>query len=301
MLRISMTTNTYMLSNNVRGYSLTELMLATTLFMLLAAGALTLLVYARKTLNAIENMAELQERAAFVLALLEDDIRLAGYWGLHTNGALLSAAESVAVRCGNKEISAWALQTELAFELADNSYPLPCPPYTQSAVSTDTLVLRHASPAVVTTRAGTIQILTSHDQGIIFSDGIKPELNSPAVIHNLQINAWYVDQASSESGLPALRRYTLTHNGVMQNQEIMPGVEDLQILLGIDNNGDGHADKFISSEQQNKRPVVALQVQLQLRSSFLEPGHINTSFNMNDGYRRLKVARTIALKNRQRS
>jgi hypothetical protein len=141
--------------------------------------------------------------------------------------------------------------------------------------------------------------LTGHDQGIVFSGGIKPKLNSPAAIHNLQINAWYVDQASSEAGLPALRRYTLTHNGVMQNQEIMPGVEDLQILLGIDNNADGHVDKFITSEQQNKHPVVALQVQLQLRSSALEPGHSNTEFNVNDGYRRLKVARTIAFKNRQ--
>jgi type IV pilus assembly protein PilW len=280
-----------------RGFSLIELMLAMALFMLLAAGALTLLVNARKALNAAENVAELQERAAFVLALLEDDIRLAGYWGLHNNGELIQVAAAVSVRCGSNDISAWALQTEHAFEVNDGAYSLPCRAYGQPAPLTDTLVLRHASPVAVVPRKGSVQIESSPEHGLIFSDGIKPELGSSSTTHNLQLHAWYVDQDSSEAGLPALRRYTLMHNGILQNQEIMPGIEDLQILLGMDSDDDGLADAFITQDLLEDEPVIAIRIRLQLRSSGLEPGFTDTRLNKQDGFRRLEIVRTIKLNN----
>ena len=67
----------------MQGFTLIELMLATLMATLLVAGALRLLVHGRIAWQTTENVATLEERAAFALIALEHDIRLAGYWGQH--------------------------------------------------------------------------------------------------------------------------------------------------------------------------------------------------------------------------
>ena len=64
-------------------------------------------------------------------------------------------------------------------------------------------------------------------------------------LHNVLVHGWYVDAASSEANLPALYRYTLVSGGLLQNQEIMPGIEDFQVTLGVDRDADGQIDGFV--------------------------------------------------------
>ncbi|MGI9291789.1 MAG: PilW family protein [Gammaproteobacteria bacterium] len=260
------------------GFSITELLLSATLVMLLSAASLSLLMHTRQTQSQIENMADLEERAGFVLALLEDDIRLAGFWGLHADGSKLLTHESVSIRCGGSDITDWALQTTKAIEVTHNSYFLPCPPHSSAAGSADTLTLRHASPAITEARNGTVQVEATLNGGEIFMDGSPTDLATITQIHDVLVHAWYVDQASSEQGLPGLRRYTLTHKGLLQNQEIMPGIDSLTVRLGIDEDDDGRTDTFVTQNDLRGHPVLSLKVSLSVRN-------------------RLKVERIIALKN----
>jgi hypothetical protein len=60
-----------------------------------------------------------------------------------------------------------------------------------------------------------------------------------AQINDLIVHMYYVDQTSSQAGVPSLRRKSLTATAApdFQDDEIVPGVEDLQIQYGVDLTG----------------------------------------------------------------
>jgi len=61
-------------------------------------------------------------------------------------------------------------------------------------------------------------------------------------IHNLIVNGYYVDQQSNQSSTyPSLRRKSLIDGPKFAEEEIVPGIEDMQIELGWDS-GDGTGD-----------------------------------------------------------
>jgi type IV pilus assembly protein PilW len=276
---------------------LTELMIAISLSMLLVAGALKLLVHARAALNTAESLATLEERAAFALAALEEDLLVAGFWGLHADSTLLSVPGSLYVHCASRDVSGWALQLNVPVVADNDGFALPCPPNSTAMSGTDTLTLRHASPTTTEARAATIQLQTRQSGGTLFSNGTLPSTDPDMRIYDLNVHAWYIDERSSEGDLPALRRYALVNGGLMQNQEIMPGVEDLQVMFGIDRDADGVIDGFVEPGSEAGGDIRAVRLWLLLRSTRLEPGFIDTEFGTNDGYRRISVERTVWLRN----
>jgi type IV pilus assembly protein PilW len=279
-----------------------ELMVATTLSMLLVAGALKLLAQGQASLNTAENLVALEERAAFVLALLEDDVRLAGYWGLHSEGHRLSVPDAIEVHCRGREVSDWALRPEQPVASSNGVYDLPCPPGNEAMPGTDTLTVRHASAAAVEPRPATIQIETDHLSGSLLETGTPTNFSPSAHTHNMQVHAWYIDRSSSEQGLPALRRYALVHGRIMQDQEIMPGIEDLQVWLGVDTDDNGITDAFVEPDAADGNTIRSIRLYLRLLAPQWEPGNIDTYFGTwlgsQDGRRRLEVDRTIVLRNR---
>ncbi|MDP6437436.1 MAG: PilW family protein [Gammaproteobacteria bacterium] len=290
------------------GFTLVELMVALLLGSIIIAGALSLFNSVRAAYTSAQLMASLQERGAFALTALEDDLRLAGFWGLHSDAGLINIPSGIRVHCAGRNISAWALQLADPVDATDNGALLPCPPADRFVPGTDTLIVRHAS-AETADDPDRIRLHTSETTGNIFRAGAPPDI-SGANTFELQISAWHLDAASSESGLPALRRFTLTNNGLMQNQEIMPGVEDFQVLLGIDRDGDLQIDSFVNGDDRDGAPVLAVSIWLLIRSERSEPGHhdngpwysIDTDarnpLRPDDSYRRASFMRTVYLRNR---
>ncbi|MCP3999341.1 MAG: prepilin-type N-terminal cleavage/methylation domain-containing protein [Gammaproteobacteria bacterium] len=283
------------------GFSLTELMIAVAIGTLLIAGALKLFVYARSALITVENIASLEERAAFALVAMETDLLLTGFWGLHSNGLALTVPDSVTAHCSGNDVSNWALQPDIPVTASNNTYTLPCPPYGTAMTGADTLTLRHASPMPTEARINTIQLQTSYINGTLFNDGVMPETDLNLPVYDVNIHAWYVDKHSSEGSLPALRRYALINNGLMQNQEIMPGVEDLQVLLGVDRDDDGIIDGFVEPGNEDSGNILAVRLLLLMRSMLPEPGHKDPERGSADkpksSYRRINAERTIWLRN----
>jgi hypothetical protein len=128
-------------------------------------------------------------------------------------------------------------------------------------------------------------------------------------LHNVQIHGWYVDAASSEANLPALYRYTLVSGGLLQNQEIMPGIEDFQVTLGVDRDADGQVDGFVDPGTAPTARILAIRVWLLVRMAQPESGHIDNgpwySIDIDhtaplqpaDHYRRASAERTVWLRN----
>lgn len=239
-----------------RGVTLVEVMVASAIGLFILGGALYIYTQSRSSYRSGDALARLQESARFALDTMEPDIRLAGFWGRHAEPALLAVPGSLRVTCGNGggDVTDWALG-ELTRAVAgnDDTYDLPCPAFAGAPrANSDVLVVRHASGGTATPEVGQIQVLATLAGGRLTDDGSAPASNE--VLHDVVVNAYYVsDQSSFDPGQPALRQLTLVRNGVMRDEEVIPGVENLQVQYGIDADGDGNVERYVDGDD----PVMA--------------------------------------------
>lgn len=239
-----------------RGFTLIELLLALLLGAVLLAGTLQLFGGIMRSYRTLQTVIELEDRASFALRELATDARLAGYI---RSPAGDTPALPAGARCAGRDVGTWAGRFAIAVEAAGNGGGLPCPARGGPADNSDTLTIRHLDPYT---------------------------LDPP-----WQANVWYVDTRSSEADMPGLYRQTLMPDGRVQNQEIMPGVEQLQVQLGIDSDGDHLIDTFATPSAAVTGDVMALMLTLAVRTAVREPTLAG------DGYRRLTAQRLVALRN----
>jgi hypothetical protein len=233
---------------------------------------------------------------------------MAGYWGLADNAAAINPATGINVHCGGIDVTFWALALTEAVAAAAE-YSVPCAPHASAVTGSDVLIIRHASALEASAESDRVQLHSSTTGGMLFANGDPPTTAGPQRINNLEIHGWYVERNNS-SGAAALRRITLVKNGLLQNQLIIPGVEDLQIRLGVDQDKDGYLDAFVSSQNSAADDeVLAVQLWLLLRSAEQQSGHFDTgpwqsidlekaAYEPSDSYRRVAIERTIVLRNR---
>ena len=234
--------------------TLIELMVAMSIGLFLIGGALYIYSQSRSTYRASDSIARLQETARFALDALEPDIRLARYWGLTSEPARVTVPGGIVVRCGATDITAFATDFDAAVESRDDNYDLPCPAFANAARDgSDVLILRHAEPwaggVEPAEEAGRLQVQTTLNRGEVFNDGVAPDLGLASTRHNVVLNAYYVSNESSfDAERPALRRLTLRANGTLGEEEVIPGVENLQVQLGMDTNGDNNVDRYVDGD-----------------------------------------------------
>ena len=148
-------------------------------------------------------------------------------------------------------------------------------------------------------------------------------------VNDLIVHSYYVDRDSSTTrGLPTLYRKSLNATPTFVDEEILPGVEDLQVQFGIDPTGTtGIATQYINPLAAGALPataqIVAVRIWLLLRSESREQGFVDNrvyqyadrstaagtvnsltsggsagrAYAPNDNYRRLLVSRTVMIRN----
>ncbi len=106
---------------------------------------------------------------------------------------------------------------------------------------------------------------------------------------------------------------TLVAGGTIEDREVLPGVEDMQIQLGIDTDPVGAANRGVLDRYVNAddvllatSAVVAVRVWLRIRAERIENGFRDTAiYRYADGsagpfldsFRRVVVSKTIYLRN----
>ena len=190
---------------------------------------------------------------------------------------------------------------------------------------------RRASVQPTALEVGRIQVQSTRIQGELFELGAVPAAFLPvtnhpvtgapsSATHNLMVNSYYVSPTSTLiPGVPTLRRKTLTvRNGApfIEDQEVAPGVENIQLQLGIDIDEDNSVDRYVNPGDDVYNPaaagyipgarVMTARIWILVRGVTTEfglqdarnyqPGNSNIG-QTNDSFRRLQISKTILLRN----
>src|SRR5438309_5532374 len=284
------------------GLTLVELLLAMTIGAVMIFGATQVYVDSRKAYAVNETTERLQENARYALSVLEPDIRMSGYWGLTnvsdgiTGIAQPTDAQSAlgapaASTCGVN----FPLLLGFPVQGTNDSYAATCAANSAAMPNADTITVRRASAVTVppATADGPLRIRSTRTSGLlvtVITGAFCQDVN--AQINNLIVNLYYVDQSSSQAGVPSLRRKALNFGPgpgfapLFQDDEIVPGVEDLQVQYGVDLSGGAGAASGAATEYLNAgatltnlltnaaapAQIVAVRIWLLVRSDAPEAG-----------------------------
>ena len=321
-------------------------MIALALGLFLLAAFLTVVAHCRDLFTANESLARLQDTARSALSTLVDDVEHAGFYGF-SNAAVprlvrggTPLADAEALRQGDAvapvaDLPAGAHDCGVNYAV-DLSRPIEgtndafgvgrdardCAPTATAGgahAGSDTLTVRHASLARTAPRAGRIQLyarrLAGHGFLDLFADGRAPgAIAEDAQVRDLEVHTWYVANGSVDRpGWPALRVKSLTESrGAAQfrDEEVMPGVEDLQVELAVMDAADPARVRYVAPDAALVRggTVLAVRLWLRVRSDVTEGGYLeprpliyaDVSFTPTAAeakQRRMLIERTIALRN----
>ena len=319
-----------------RGVSLIELLVAVTIGAVLIFGATKVYVDSRATYEVNETAARLQETARYAMSVIEPDIRMSNYWGLVKGAGIVinQAAQTAAsagapTSCGNN----FAHDLQRNLEANNNAYALGCAAWvhadrtgTGQVFSADTLTVRRASSTLSTGTTGRLRICSTRIFANLVTDSSACTAAPNGQVNDLVVNTYYVDRDSTHRfGLPALRRQALIAGPAFSSDEIIGGIEDLQVQFGIDPSGSsGSAQRYVNpAAVPLGAQVVSVRIWLLVRAENPEVGFrdnrtyeyadravaTGTTADLNaanaagrayvpaDGFRRLLVSRTIQIRN----
>lgn len=316
------------------GMTLIELMVALAIGAFLMIGAITVFMQSRTTFRITESVARMQENARFALEVLEPEIRMAGYRGLTATTTLIRNRAAPTVPhtlgpngCGNN----WAVNFDEPVDGSNNSYGFGCAGFAPVETNADTLIVRRVSedpetPPLVGPGTLRLQSVRGPVEAELFAGTAIPGGFSPATSQTFRVMAsgFYVSRSSAIAGVPSLRRQLLRADGTMApggGEEVIAGVEDLQVQLGIDTDlpdtlERGSVDRWVNINDPMVDPadaafnpdavVLAVRVWVRVRAERPENGFTDTVNYVyadqnvgpfNDNFRRLVVSKTIYLRN----
>ncbi|MDH4073245.1 MAG: PilW family protein [Gammaproteobacteria bacterium] len=310
------------------GMTLVELLVALGIGSFLMIGAVQVYNQSRQAFVINESIARVQETAQFAMETLESDLRMASNFGLQSRGLAIEGRALLAdpnplglpapVGCG----ADWALDLARPLEGDNNGYALACAPNGGAQPNSDTITVRRATVAATPLAAGRLQIQSTRIQGALFADGAIPVgfTAADSETHDLLVSSYYVAASSNLiPGVPTLRRQTLVAGGggpAIADQEVAPGVENIQVQLGVDVDEDNTVDRYVNPGDPIFDPlnaafipgsrVITARIWLVVRGVTPEtgiqdnanyaPGDVNLGA-FNDQFRRMQVSKTILLRN----
>jgi type IV pilus assembly protein PilW len=310
------------------GMSLVELLVALAIGSFLMIGAVQVYNQSRQAFVINESIARVQETAQFAMDTVESDLRMASNWGMHSRGtaiegrALIGDANPLGLPAPGGCGADWALDLNRPVEGDNNGYGLPCAATGGPQANSDTVTTRRATVAATALAGDRLQIQSTRIQGQLFADGAIPVgfTAADSETHDLLVNTYYIAATSQLiPGVPALRRQSLVSAGgapAIADQEVVPGVENMQLQLGVDVDEDNTVDRYVNPGDPILDPldanfipgsrVISARIWLVVRGVTPEtgiqdnvnytPGDVNLG-QYNDQFRRMMVSKTILLRN----
>jgi type IV pilus assembly protein PilW len=262
-----------MMNTAERGFTLIELLVSLALGVSLMGTVLGVLLAGRQNFVLAREVAALQENARFALDFLGDEIRGAGFTGCAAAAPLTRASED-----------SWYFERPGVggYGYAAGRATFPAEFRAAVRAGSDALVLRYGEPvaasalgqgqAVLAVAPDCLQLALGRWQ----VDASVMQMAS-AVLLELNSAAYYVGMSNTAPNVPVLFRERLTLNTTKHTlytvaEELVSGVEYLQLLYGVDSTGNtGRADRYLPPQEvaPNWQRVVSVQISVRLRT--IEP------------------------------
>lgn len=288
-----------------RGLGLIEIMVALAISVVLLTGLIQIFISSKQSYRVSEANARVQEGGRYAIETLTDDLRMAGYTGCFRDDPLTIDNTLVPVNDFR-----WNIGTPIeGHEWTGSGWNPPLPALITGEVlgGTDVIVARSMSRdgvganrtgvsssisidalAPMTIAIGDILMVSDCNRASLFrADALSTaagRLNithstlannyrSNAEVGHLQTSIYYI--AAGTSGNPSLFRRTLINAGgaaqMSPPQELVDNAENLQILYGVDTDGDGIANRYVRAHEAaaGMTDVVSIRASLLLRTEDL--------------------------------
>lgn len=295
-----------------RGFSLTELMIAVTLGLLIVAGMTTLFVNNNNAQAEIERANRQVENGRYAMDLLASDLRNAGFYS-ELDPNTLTAPATVPDPCQTADLAAFKAAVKLHVQGYDNpaAGAVPCLP--DMLGGRDVLVVRHAATCVVdaadcdpasaggpfvqASLCNSVAELNSGDPNTYYNVGTttagmnltQRDCTTRAIVRKLQTHIYFI-AANNEAGdgIPTLKRAEINSQGGALQVDIVPlaeGIERMQVDYGIDTNNDGMVDALATDPGSfngcaapacavaNWNNVMSVRLNLLARNTTPSPGY----------------------------
>lgn len=298
-----------------RGFSLVEMMVASTIGLMLLGSVASLFLSSKRAYSDTERFGFISDNGRHAMTILGDNLRLVDFWGAArpTDIVHSGSLDAISSDCTGSA-AGYSIKVALWGETPSSAAVAGC--ITDAAINSDALVIKHvaASPTgAAAISAGRTYLAANTTEGLLF-DGADtaPSITIGGDVPNgtyweYQASVYYVSTANS--ALPALMRKRLVGGTWGASEEIAAGVERLVLLYGVDSSGDGSADSYVSAATANWNNVVSIKLYFLMRSERSDPTYLDTHTyqlgavtvdpNPDDGYHRAVFDTTITLRNRQ--
>ncbi|HHQ4634194.1 PilW family protein [Aeromonas veronii] len=323
---------------NSRGFTLVEWLVAMLLGLFLLAGVFTVFVMSRSSSEDAFDQSELQENGRLAIRLISQDIKWAGFFGAYT-GQSTQVGPSLTLSAGSiVPASSDCLDERSVGSLPSNAGPIrglwvsrvstskglagfACILAADRVANSDVISIKRlvgrpipASEGLDTNR---FYMATNSQEARV----IKGSETRPLFGANNESQIWeyqhYIYYLSQEDGIPVLRKRYLTVNGgsALIGGAMAEGVEHMVLMYGVDDSliPDGRIDRYMSTDQMttqrwNEGRVLGARLFLLIRAARESSRYKNNnSYQLGnitvngggDGYRRLLLESSIALRNQQ--
>jgi type IV pilus assembly protein PilW len=310
------------------GFGLVEVLVALAIGLLILGSATTGFALMRKAQRGFDSHARLQEAALQALATIETDLRMAGFHGLANQLPTIDASLTFPAKCGG---ATWVTDVERPVDGANGiGFGRPDCAGAGGGVlpGSDVLIVRRASARPTALSGGKVEtsmrervlVVARLDAATLFvadaTDGSLPDGYDAAADpeHPVEVREWLVDayyvsrDSSAGRAIPALRRKTLRSGPDIGDEELVTGVEDLQVVIGADLDGDGTVDAdFAPGAVPEGARAVFARIWILLRAPERDDGYGGSPAMAyadrawpaaNDGHARRLLSKTVHLRNR---
>lgn len=324
------------------GISLVEILVSLVISLFLLGGIIQVYLGNTSTYKFANALSQVQENGRFAMDTISQDLRAAGDWGcINFNPLNVTTINNTTITNINNTLVPQGGFVAAIHDFITNT-PIRATNNTGGLNTSDTITISGSKPGQVNisspfstpaqtfvtvnrtnpfivgdlaliARCGPNDLLIPAEADIFRVTGVdtvnsrlnhattlSQQYQNDAVIQRLQTVTYSIGAGTAAQ--PALFR---ADNGT--NQELIEGVQDMQILYGVDTNSDTYANQYVTSNNvASFRSVVSIRVMLLVRSTenFVtdQPQVVpfNGAADANPGDRRIRQVfiSTIALRNR---
>jgi type IV pilus assembly protein PilW len=227
-----------------RGVSMVELLVAMLLGLFLLYALVEILVNGKQSFGSASQMSRLQENGRIATNLIVTDLKRAGYLGGNSNfetvaGTAAPVTPDTTCATGN---NTWGRMVEdPVFGINDSNAGYACIS-NADYLRGDVLTMRYTSPSIETgaLQANRLYMRSSLFMARLFvgsaaGNPINDVSEKPVNVRQVQAYSYFVGDSKRTCGgdpVPSLFRVRLDDNGQPFTEELLPGVENLQVQYG---------------------------------------------------------------------